>query len=59
MTQLQIASVLQVLALETVVDDDGKEVQTEFLIKKRAILAKMIDFESKGEEHHESSDDSS
>ena len=42
MTDLQILAILEVLSLEQIKDKKGKDVSTDFLAKKKAILSNMI-----------------
>ena len=59
MTPLQVGSVVQLLSLEHVVDDKGDKVETDFVERTRPILASLVAYEAKQQEHNESSDDSS
>ena len=48
MTNLQVASLVQLLSQEVVLDDFGQEVpDCDFVVRKKAVIAKIVEYESK------------
>ena len=47
LTNLQLSALIQVLSLETVTNEKGESIKTDYILKKRVILTHLIELELK------------